>query len=96
MTSRQSQRYGPMLFDASDVTTLLRREGNGHTLNSQTTGRVKQADWMGQGQRLDAVIGSLYCAYTAGQFCTLPVVRARLGSGSSFPITTGLISLPSS
>lgn len=83
-----------MLFDASDVTTLLRREGAGATLNSQAAGRVKQADWMGNAQRLDAAIGSLYCAYTTGQFCTLPVVRARLASGSSFPIQTSLISLP--
>jgi hypothetical protein len=84
-----------MLFDASDVTTLLRREGNGHTLNAQNAGRVKQAHWMGHNQIRDAAIGAMFCAYMRQQFCPLPIVRARLSRQSTFPLTTGLISLPS-
>lgn len=65
MTSRPSQVFGSMLFDASDVTTLKRQIGKVHTLSQYVTDKGYAPSTLGTivGQRfkLDVVIASQYC-----------------------------------
>lgn len=74
MTSRQTQLYGPMIFDASDVTTLKRQIGKlqaGLQYN-QSYGYAKSTlgTIIGQRFKLDTVIAAQYCA---GPTCPLNV-----------------------
>jgi hypothetical protein len=94
MTSRPETRYGPMLFDASDVTQLIKRRGQIQTLVAQQLypSRVNFRDFTSPDQLRSAAIGQTYCYYTANTFCTFPVTMLNLARGTS----TQTISLPSS
>lgn len=77
MTSRQTQTYGPMIFDASDVTTLKRQIGKLNTGQQYTSyyGYLQSTlgTIIGQRFKLDAVIALNYCA---GPTCPLNVPAA--------------------
>lgn len=89
MTSRQSQRYGPMLFDASDVTTLKRRVGFGNQATKQVSGLLKPTDVLSPSQLLSAGVAGVYCNTSLGLYCTLPVrlVGVLSPEGGATPIS---------
>lgn len=89
MTSRQSERYGPMLFDASDVTTLKRRIGFGNQADKQVAGSLKPTDVLSPSQLLSAAVGAVYCNTANNLYCTLPVrlVGILSPTGGATPIS---------
>ena len=94
MTSRPETRYGPMIFDASDVTQMIKRKGQIRTLVAQQLypSRVNFRDFTSPDQLRSATSGQTYCYYTANTFCTFPVTMLNLARGTSTPT----ISLPAS
>jgi hypothetical protein len=83
-----------MLFDASDVTQLIKRRGQIRTLAAQKLypSRVNFRDFTSPDQLRSAAIGQTYCYYTTNRFCTFPITMLNLARGTS----TQTISLPSS
>lgn len=65
MTSRQTQLYGSLIFDASDVTAMKRKIGKYHTLQQYALDKGYSPSTLGTivGQRfkLDVVEASKYC-----------------------------------
>lgn len=87
MTSRQSERYGPMLFDASDVTTLLRREGLLVQASDQKAGTLKPTQVLSPSQVLSAALGRQYCYRTTQTYCKLPAVLPGILGSVPTPIS---------
>lgn len=86
MTSRQSERYGPMIFDASDVTAMKRRIGFGNQATKQVAGTLKPTDVLSPSELLSAAIGATYCQTSAGVYCKLPAVLPGILGSAPTPI----------
>jgi hypothetical protein len=86
MTSRQSQRYGPMVFDAGDVTDLKKKTLLTNDLLRQigtptSPLRVpKGLNYLTPGEYLGASMGQYYCVYARGFYCKLPTIMASPAS----------------
>lgn len=86
MTSRQSERYGPMVFDASDVIELKKKTLLTNDLLRQigtptsTLRPPKGPNYLSPGEYLAASMGQYYCVYQRGFYCRLPKIMATPAS----------------
>lgn len=85
MTTRQTSKYGPMLFDASDYTTLLRRHATLRKAKDQLIRRVEYTQLITPGELLSAAIGQQYCFQSRGTpaFCSIPILLPSILSTST-------------
>ena len=91
MTSLSGLKYAPMLFDASDVTTLIKRRGLLLQSQKQVSNVLDYKYYLSPGEVVSAAIGKQYCLYTVSQYCKLPTILPTIVSG----FTAESIALPS-
>ncbi len=91
MTARPEQKYGPMMFDASDMTTFIKRQGLIRQAAKQNANTLDYKYYLSPGQVVSAAIGVQNCQFYNGAYCKLPAILPTIVSG----FTAESIALPS-
>lgn len=80
-----------MVFDASDVTTLIKREGLIRQSVKQNSNVLDYKYYLSPSEVLSAAVGVQACQFYNGQYCKLPAILPTIVSGFS----AASINLPS-
>ena len=91
MTARPEQKYAPMMFDASDYTTLIKRKGLIYQSAKQNANTLDYKYYLSPSEILSAGVGLQACQYYNGVYCKLPTILPTIVSG----FTAASIPLPS-
>jgi hypothetical protein len=91
MTSLSGLKYAPMMIDASDYTTLLKREGLLRQAAKQNSNVLDYKYYLSPSEVVSAAVGVQACQYYNGQYCKLPAILPTIVSG----FTAESINLPS-
>ena len=94
MTKRQTEKYGPMLFDASDYTRILKQRGIALRGSQQagiglSTTRLQAPFLLSPGDLVSAALGTQACLFMSqGKWCKLPTLLSTVVSptGNKTPV----------